>query len=319
LLSQYFNEGETQMVRFAKSIAVLLFSPVLALGEIEWVGFGDIQTTVDGNDESLTIQIGQLELDLSIGLTDDISTELAYAYDEGIISSGAAFLDFHLAGEEEIRHPARGFYLNHSGLMYGQFDVPFGIDYLVIPSLNRKLITVPLTVEMMHDCWNDIGLQIYSDFNIINMVAYIVNGEALGDNSIGGRIGLMLWEGLEIGGSLASTISADEDVMLFGADFNVELGSLYAKGEYISKTTSSNVDITSTGYYAELGYCMEKFFLAGRYSSYLADEEVENDNQIALGCGYVLTENVELRMEYTKLDVEGEESNAVTAQVAFRF
>jgi hypothetical protein len=251
---------------------------------------------------------------LSVSLSERFAIELAYGYDEGQACIGAAFLDYHFPSSEGSEHPVRGFRVDHSGIMFGQFDIPFGIDYLVLPSPDRLLITTPLAVSMLHDSWNDIGIQYYVDCCIFNLAAYLVNGSIWENNAFGTRIGIRPTENLELGVSYALNLEVTEQ-SLIGVDFSVQLASLNVRGEYILRNIEEDeVSIKSSGFYAEGSYMFDKLFLVGRYSSYVADEDADAEDQLSLGGGYFIEENVQFRLQYEML-----EEDAVIFQTVFGF
>ena len=318
------------------SVAILLsLGGVLsASAQVEWSGFFDILYSDSQEKGDGTFDYGQFEVDLSVPLSECISAEgaLAYNAEEGVFELGAGFVDFHLFGTEE-GHRVRGGGLTHSGLIVGQFDVPFGIDYQVIPSIDRKLVTPPLVNQMTIDSWNDWGLQAYGASNRANFVLFGVNGSA-GGQAIGGRIGVTPAEEIEIGGSYALDMNGDREAAstVLGVDVQASWKSLSVKGEYVMGEDEKTADKSKkhSGFYAQGTYDFEAaigypIFAVARYGLWTPDYEgvdeegnpIQDLNRLTLGLGYRIAEGVEVRCELQKNgeeDVE-EDNDLMTLQV----
>jgi hypothetical protein len=118
-------------------------------------GFGDLLATFRDETDGRTFDVGQAEVDMEGELTDRLAMSLAIAYDEGSFGIGALTVDYSAWFADESRPPMLG--IENVTVGGGQFDVPFGIDYHVYPSIDRKLVSSPLIVENTHDSWNDYG------------------------------------------------------------------------------------------------------------------------------------------------------------------
>ena len=214
---------------------------------VEIVGFADFwyvlrQAEEEGND----FEIGQVEVDLETVIDERIVVGVAVAYDPGgeTFGLGAFTVDFHLFGSEgDHFRPVGG--VDHSGIMVGQFDVPFGVDWNVYPSIDRKLVSGPLVVESTHDFWNDYGVQGYVETERVNGVVYVTNGfgyegaDEAGEPaevemkvSVGVRVGVKPNEMIEIGGSYAGFLDGDDeqDMSLMGAGCAVRVRGLFREG-----------------------------------------------------------------------------------------
>ena len=71
--------------------------------------------------------MGQIEIDLAKEISEFVSVEAALAYDSEneTFGCGAFIIDFHIFGSEG-RHLKSIEGINHSGIIIGRFDVPFG-------------------------------------------------------------------------------------------------------------------------------------------------------------------------------------------------
>ena len=285
--------------------------------QVEWSGFFDILYTDSQERGDGTFDYGQFEVDLAVSLSECISAEgaLAYNADEGFVELGAGFVDFHLFGSEEGHLVRRGV-LTHSGLIVGQFDVPFGIDYRVIPSVDRKLVTPPLVNQMTIDCWNDWGIQLYGVTDRANGELFGVNGSA-GGQAIGGRIGVTPTEQIEVGGSYAFDMSGEGEVAstVLGVDAGASWNALSVKGEYIMAEDDKAEDVSwkHTGFYVQGTYDLEEAtghpaFVSLRYGAWSPDDDaVDGLDRLTVGLGYRIVEGVEIRCELQKNGEENEE------------
>lgn len=290
-------------------------TPLLELLPVDLFAFGDFfyafrETGTDG------FEIGQLELDVELPIVDYLSVAAGLAYDGGIgaFGIGAFTADGKFAGSED-GHLIKTKAIKTSGVMFGQFDVPFGIAYHQYPSLDRRFVTDPLAVAHIHDNWNDLGAQLYLDANWIKAVAFMVNGfgyeTQLADGTVaprepsmagGGRLGIAPFEGFEFGGSVAvqHESDADVDMILAGGDVALEVVGLAVRGEYLFKKSGLVAGEASTthGFYAQSMYDFEPVYLIGRYSQVILTDE-EDPHQLSGGVGVAVHEKAEIRFEYT--------------------
>lgn len=269
-------------------------------------GFGDVYYKAPIDSAETPFSLGQAEVDLHAGIKKNISisTALAINGETGSFGLGEFFVDFLLFGVEENHlRPVRG--ITHSGIIAGQFDVPFGIDWEQYASIDRKLVTTPLVVEKAHNLWNDTGVQIYFSNNRIKGVVYSVNGFGYDDIEIryatGGRMAVKPVPILEIGGSYAGFVrpGGDRDISLFGGDICLDWRDLLLKGEYITRKTglADNTETTSFGYYIEGLYRMDRLFSVARHDSY-DSFNAEKMSRSSFGGGLIVTDGCELRFEY---------------------
>ena len=286
---------------------------------VEVFAFGDFLYVIR-EDAPDNFEIGQLDLDLTQDLINEVTINASIVYDNESESFGvAAFnVDGRLIGSNNthIRLSKR---IQSMGVILGRFDVPFGIDYMEYASIYRRLVTGPLAVDATHGEWNDLGGQLYLIARRINAVLYGVNGygyetsemDAAGNEvvfnhptamALGGRVGLLPLEEVELGGSLAMFFNSDAEVtqLLAGADAAVQAMDLTFKGEYIyaRQGMESSPRMSTHGMYGGMVYDFKPVFVAARYSM-VWPHDAQNEKQLSLGMGVQVFENGEIRFEYS--------------------
>ncbi|MFC1614719.1 hypothetical protein ACFL5K_05425, partial [Gemmatimonadota bacterium] len=287
----------------------LELDPDSKLSPIEITGFGDFSYAARQEaEEGDNLALGQAEIDLETIYDDKIVMTAAIAYDPGAETFGLGqfTVDFQLFGSEgDHFQSVKG--IDHAGFIVGQFDVPFGLDYQVYPSIDRKMVTGPLAVANTHDFWNDYGFQAYAENRWFNAVAYGTNGfgydEVEMNISTGGRLGIKPHELVEIGTSYAGFYNGDRqlDMALVGFDLQFNYQSFSFKGEYIEHKMSiaGGEPVTNTGFYGQGLYDFGRVFLFGRYGTFSPWEaEAEDNTRISGGGGFVVMEGVEFRLEH---------------------
>ncbi|MBN2801746.1 MAG: hypothetical protein JXR91_01495 [Deltaproteobacteria bacterium] len=287
---------------------------------IDMYAFGDFYY-VFRKDAPDNFEIGQLEMDLEMPLHETVTVAAAIAYnaDSGSFGVGAFTIDGGIAGNGD-NYFFKTKKIEAFGFMFGQFDVPFGIAYLEYPSIDHRFVSSPLAVDETHDSWNDLGGQFYLDAGYLNVVAFGTNGigySVKDDNgdltyinatmALGGRVGVPLFEHLELGGSVAALFNTDfkSDAVLAGGDLNLEVAGLQLKGEYIYKKTGlqNNNGISNQGFYAQGMYDFDPFYIIARYSEVFQKNE-NTVKQLSGGLGIKVIENGEIRFELTS-DLDG--------------
>jgi flagellar biosynthesis chaperone FliJ len=282
---------------------------------LEISGFGDFLATIpEDNSEGNNFGFGQAEVDLETSFDEVIGVAAAICYEDEGFELGAFTVDFRLFGTEEDHVvPVEG--VETSGIIAGQFDVPFGIDYNVYPSIDRKLVSPPLVVENTHDCWNDYGVQAYIGTQWFNGVVYGTNGfgyegletpgQEIGTKyAFGTRWGATPVELIEVGGSYAGFINENDefDMALYGADLQFGMDGFSLKGEFIAHQLGSTGDyaVTNTGFYAQGMYDFGRFFIVSRYGMFIPDDDLGSDDltRFSGGAGWVIRRSCELRFEY---------------------
>ena len=282
----------------------------LNIGQLEISGFFDILYLIPEDAEAeMGFALGQLEINIESSVSPYISASGALAYGDGVMEVGAAFVDLHWMGAE-ITHPVHSEAVDHSGLIIGQFDVPFGADYQIIASPDRALITPPLAVEHTIDGWNDLGLIMYGGHEKWEAQGFLVNGDQ--DNmAYGGRLTVNFSEYFNVGGSYATVLDRDNNpqVNFFGGDITVNYEPFEVTAEYLVKQDSVQVNQWDmTGYYVEAKIGLSNWFnkdvyAIGGYSEVQTKhtdiiEITEKINRITAGIGYNITDNASARFEY---------------------
>ena len=313
---------------------------------LEISGFFDFVSSYEGAAfKNGNYNLGQAEIDIAKEISENISVEVAIAYnnEDAVFELGAAIVDIHLFGSEG-GHLRPAFSLKHSGIVIGQFDVPFGIDLNYYPSIDRKLISGPSVIGYTHGDWNDFGIQYYMDVNFANFVTYWVNGFessfeitdlslatdlglSIGDeiddtplDAFGFRLGLTPISFLEVGGSFAVGWNDEHknEMSLFGFDGQFVWADLVVKSEYIvHQKHKSLAPKTDKGFYAQALYSFGKPFATFRYGGTRFDGITNWAESYTVGAGYVLAEGAEVRAEYLIND-EGIPDN-LTLQIAVGF
>jgi len=317
-------------------------------GGLEIGGFFDVVGSSRSTDsDEAPFRLGQAEIDLANQLSGRVAVEAAVAYnnEEGVFELGAAFIDLHLLNHEvNERHTRTNLGVDHSFILVGQFDVPFGIDYHTYASVDRKLVTTPIVVELTHGGWNDCGLQFGLDAPHANLVGYWVNGfessaEIIDEvqtlatgvevyeevnttptNALGARLGLRPFDWLELGGSFAAGWNGSEknEMTLAGLDLQLTYDKLEFKSELIGHSLNRTIaEENNRGYYVQGLYNLfERAFVVGRYGSFKPDQR-EWYGQGAIGLGYTLAEGVELRCESSIYENGADNQNIVQLVASF--
>jgi hypothetical protein len=294
-------------------------------------GFGDIVSSYHGAVTSF--HVGQAEIDLSADLGHRVGAEMAITYADDSFTLGALVVGLTIY---EKSKGAAGFLgLDAASVSAGQFDVPFGIDWRVYPSFDRKLISVPLVVEGTHGGWNDYGVAARMNSRWGNAAGYVMDDLAFegedsdgnelagdGDYAAGGRIGLRPVRSLEIGGSYARSDGGPEslDQVLVGMDLQYALGPISVKGEYIAHeiTPFSGPEFQSSGFYYQAMYLAKQYYVVGRHDAF-DDATLPGAaaRRISAGAGWIVSEQCELRVEWQRCSpVMG---YCALTQIAFTF
>ncbi|MFC1552776.1 hypothetical protein ACFL6P_09475 [Candidatus Latescibacterota bacterium] len=299
----------------AMSLDASQAEPLFALS-----GFGDFFYNVGQDKNSNTqINIGQVELDLETALNDkiDFVGALVFDPDNEVFGLGDLFVDFHLFGSEGDHYMAASG-IENGGIVVGQFDIPFGIDLNVYPSIDRKIVSGPLAVEHTHDFWGDFGVKGYVENQKYNVQVFATNGFGYDEVEMrmaaGGHFALTAFPGFEFGTSYAGFLNENNtsDMTLRGFDFQGEYEAVSVKAEYIEHSMGLVGDkVTNTGYYVQGMYDFGKFYLVERYGTFTPQDGIEL-NRISSGVGYVVREGLELRVEY---QMNNEEKNQTFFQM----
>ena len=306
--------------------------------ELEITGFVDVVGTLQSSeDDKLNYSLGQAELDLGKALSERAGIAMAIAYnaDDGLFELGAFELGINLHSSETG--------IQSLDITVGQFDVPFGIDFHEYASIDNKLVSGPQVCHYTHEGWNDVGFQIGFESSLANMVSFFVNGfessaevidvaQTLATGSIvmeeidtspaqafGTRVGFTPINHLELGGSFATGLNADNEneMLLIGADLQFGISSFEFKGEYIHHSVNRSIaEEKNQGYYVQSLYNFGPAYAVSRYGSF-KPFEAEWVSQFSIGAGYGLMEGIELRWE--TLINENSDHNANMIQIVAGF
>lgn len=312
-----------------------------ALGsELDISGFVDVISTYQSsqNDQN-EFGLGQAEVDIENELSERSSIAVAIAYnnEDAVFELGEAEIGLNVWKSENS-------FFSSVDVTAGQFDVPFGIDYNVYPSIDRKLVTSPLAVDLTHDGWNDFGVRLNATSPLWNLVVFGVNGFEsscmvsdaaqslslgvdVGDevnttpaNAFGGRVGITPVPNFEFGGSFAVGIneSNENEMAMYGGDVQWSMNQFDFKGEYIAHSLNRSIEQEdNAGYYFQGIYNFDRTFLVGRYDSFQPDG-ADWCNRYSVGAGYSVVENIEVRFE-TQIDNENSDNNQNYLQLVAGF
>ena len=275
-------------------------------------GFGDIQySSSNTKNASSVCDVGQLEIDIETILKNRITVSAAIAYNarDQIFGVGEFVIDFQIWGidDDHFKHTDL---FDAAGIAIGQFDVPFGIDWHVYPSIERKLISCPVAVVNTHDGWNDFGVRLYLERKNLNLVLFGVNGYEHQTETFqysekikmafGGRFGFKPVEKIEIGGSYAGFVNQSNRInrQLTGADLQVQFEPIVFKTEYIEQHFLNFYNLSGYGYYSEIQYDFQYFYLSGRYGYFSnINEQSKDQRKVSFGGGFNVIEGCEVRCE----------------------
>ena len=302
-----------------KIIAVPLLSLVLAAvpvvaqppAGLDISAFADLVFPVSpGDSVSTDFQVNQAEIDLDGTIAPGASAAMAVAYDPEAESFSLAVLSM-----EMILAEAGDF---GAGLTVGKFDVPFGIDYKVYASVDRRFITSPVFLDFSHRGWNDLGLDLEFSAGWFGGDIFLINGDGCGrgddhpggppvrpdiKRSWGSRLHFSPWLPLEIG--FSGAIFHDQDdvltMALLGADFQARAGGFLFKGEYLRQNVDrhTQAETDNEGFYVQGMYEFGQVFLLVRYDQWTPESATRlSPERVSLGGGYILHPGLEFRLEH---------------------
>lgn len=306
-------ENEQQTIQTNKS----------TIQKVEFSGFGDFLTIIEHDDSHQIFEIGQAELDIEFPYSESSLLSLAISYDDSKFTLGSFYYEYSFTKKNSAVAYTLGI---------GQFDVPFGIDWEVYPSIDRNLITSPLIVSETHDSWNDLGIYFNFENKVIKSTIFTINGfshECVDKNNIqivtesnyavGSRVAFIMIENLEIGGSIAYVDDKQNlhNLNLYGVDMSWSLKNLSLKAEYIQHIVNNNSkNLEDSGYYIQSKYDLHNLYLVSRISSH---KHIDADYayQYSSGIGITIQKNVIVRTELQR-DSENN-SSSLFMQLAVRY
>jgi hypothetical protein len=291
----------------------LLVHPALAQeeGQLAISAFADLLLPASSSTESGTeFRVNQAEVDLEGVMAPEIVAAMALAYDPDAETFALAVL----ALEMPLFSRA-----NFTGKMtVGQFDVPFGIDYQVYASVDRRLVNGPLFLDCSHEGWNDLGARVKLQRGQFGADVFVINGNQCGRGVVdpikfverldikraeGMRGFFTATETLELGvsGALFHDEAGNHPMTLVGADFQMAWGAFSAKGELVAQNLDRDTpgEVTNTGYYVQGMYEFGRYYGIARYGRWNPElAEAETPERLSLGAGYVVREGLEFRLQH---------------------
>lgn len=308
----------------AAAVWLLVAAPAAAVTiqdtPLEITGFLDVlYTTDDQVAGEPDFRFGQVEIDLSACLSPNTCACVALARDDGTgaFTVGAATLEYLIAGNgSDCRHHYEKW--ERAGITVGRFDVPFGLDWRVYPSVDRRTVSAPDIVGATHDGWNEVGVCAFIEAPRYTVRAWATNGlnAELGDgdaepvllateSAAGARASVTPAAGLEAGLSAATfTAVADgQSMALWGADLAGASGRWALCAEYIRHDLDFGSgpvgDVTNQGWYAQGTRELDGWYLFARYDAVDAGQPGTADRRtVTGGLGLAVAAPAELRLEY---------------------
>lgn len=288
------------------SVAEIAASSLTAM-DLELTAFGDFRYRFDKLSHDC-FEIGSVELDSAISLSPHVTVSAAIAYDPAAdgFGLGAFTIDGSLFGPEE-KHLWKTELLDDSGVIFGKFDVPFGIAYLEYPATENRFVNLPDAVLLTHGGWNDIGAQAYATAPYFDATLYLVDGKALEDESalaagksvkhaFGGRLGVKPLEGVSVGASIAKAAGSLE-TPLYGVDLAAAAGPFELKNEYVRRSSEGAPALH--GFYTESLARFGNLFAGARYETTLSGPEV-SDRGLGLTLGAEVFPQAEIRIAHLR-------------------
>ncbi|MFQ6082980.1 MAG: porin [Candidatus Aminicenantia bacterium] len=259
--------------------------------------------------------------------------------------SGTISPKFEFLSEIRYEHSASEFYLEQAWVGYqggsflnlkiGAYLVPFGRFNQFHRPLESKLITLPLNLEQIVPVpWSDIGILSEGKYGILSYSAYIGNGLGNGQNiresrqfkdnnkdkARGGRIGLSLGGGLEVGFSrYQGAYNSDDNLNLTidGADLTWVTSKMLLWAEYSKASIENPVSFgngEATGYFIQLSYLIGSFCPVVSYQTlkykdpfhgpgfispdYRGSGINENKTRWTVGINFYPANNIVFKVEY---------------------
>lgn len=303
-------------------LSLVFLSPQTSFGQVDVSGFFDVQYAKpsDQQDVFSGFQYGQFEIDLSARTGRRVMMEgaLALNADEQKFEPGLGYLQVDLSPRlTGQRARSSGSYLREFGVQLGQFDVPFGLDYKVMRSIDRSLVHAPLMNRRSIDSWNSIGANVYLRSEQWNLVGFVVNGLTDGYTA-GGRIGLKPGPNMELGFSYARGMTLQDGLQtteIVGADiqgvarqFTWKGEALFSRGVLNGEPSADPMDahwgLYLHGKYDILTFHRVPLFLVGRYGRWMPMDSFKErlnlspEQELTIGMGANVAYQSQIRLEY---------------------
>jgi hypothetical protein len=277
-------------------------------------GFMDLQWEpgADGQERKIH-RLGQAEIDVDAEIAPGVGLCLAPSWDPVAeafgVGTAAVNLRFGAGGVDAV---CRERHIEGTGILAGRFDVPFGIDWMLYPSIDRPLISMPLPVAATHGGWNADGVLVYGATGPLNGMLHATSGfdhsrvldsggEAIwtSRHAVGGRAGAVPWTGCAAGLSAAG-IDALEDgrsQLLVGLDLSLNNGPLGVRGEFLRHRADAEEDLVGEGWYLAAQWNFGPAYGIARWDSW-RPQGAARDRRLSLGAGVPVRGAMILRAEY---------------------
>jgi hypothetical protein len=273
--------------------------------------FADLIFPVFASDDSGTqFQVNQAEVDLEGEIVPDVNATMALAYDPEAETFALAVLAVEIPLSQGDDFAASA--------LVGQFDVPFGIDYQVYASVDRRLVSGPMILDCTHEGWNDLGVNFNLAMGEAGLDLFLINGDRCGRGVVdptklvdrsdikrgsGGRLHYNFTEGLQLGASGAMFHDQEDEVpmTLLGADFQAALGAFSFKGELVAHKVDrgTSAEMNNYGFYVQGMHDWEKWYAVARYEQWKPEMDgLDSPERLCLGAGLIVREGLELRVEH---------------------
>lgn len=285
------------------------FTPQVGLS-----GFLDLQIEPDADGRERRVhRLGQAELDVDAEIAPRVGLCLAPSWDPvtEAFGVGTAALNLQFSPGDLVavcRDRGPGW----TGLLVGRFDVPFGIDWMLYPSLDRPLVTMPLPVAATHGGWNADGVLLYGAAGAWNALVHSTTGfdhsrvldsggEGIwtGRHALGGRLGWVPAAGIALGAS-AAAIQAVEDrhsQFLAGGDLFVRRGPASLRGEFLRLRTRADEVHLDHGWYLAGQWDLGGPYAIVRWDAWQPEHQA-HERRVSWGAGVPLHGAVMVRAEY---------------------
>lgn len=289
--------------------------------------FADVQMPVESRDEDDgRFAINQAEIDLEGAIHPKTTAAMAVAWDPETETFALAVLAAEYALVEGDEFSA--------AVMAGQFDVRFGVDWRVYASIDRRLVTPPLTTDGTHEGWNDQGANLNLAMGPLMADLFVLNGSGCGRGvqtakidrtevrrGFGGRVGGLLGA-FEVGASGAACHDYDGNLVttLLGVDLQAAFGPLGLRGEFIVQDVDQNTAFRTEahGWYLQGIWDFGPGFGFARWDGLDPDADgADKPERWSLGGGWLLGDGLELRLEH-EVGVSAL-PNRTVLQLAFSF
>ncbi len=299
----------------------VFLSPVI-IAQTEMSGFFDAVGISNFNHtKESRFLINQFELDFSYLHHSHFSVGSAVAYNNESENLELAMAFIHYSFEDgPVKHPRRVETYDHSALLIGKFDIPFGLDYLSYASIDRPTISQPLVIEKTIAGWNDIGVDYHLFKNNLKFDVWVVNGFNTGVG-VGGNIRYKFFPFLEVGLSHSTDIDNFESVKdwLSGVDIKIDTETFEIKSEFLwtkgifegAVDTVLNNEMHHGGYFQILTH-LNKFInlpisLTLRFGSWECAGNSNNEidgaqHRYTAALSYLLDDNLTARFELSQND-----------------